>query len=566
MSESTKKRVGLLKSYFGIGPTLLAFCVGAPILLLTFQNCSQSGDIAVSSQIESPINDTGNLPMPACQKLTAEAVTPKLLYAWDYANDVEPTYKQVMASPAVGDLDGDGKAEIVFTSYLDTEYKTKGVLRVLSGVTGRPKFSVSSESLRPAAVTTPLIVDLDHDGRAEIIYLHASRTKVIAINFDGSQRWEIPFGMDTSANPKPLSISACFHGFSAAKLFDDSNTQILAGRFLIGENAQRIPRILGTISTTDIGCTSYAASLDTRLNSELRILDLSGVSDKNGNNLFRFLNGGTPASADLMPEVPGIEVVVTGGGFLTIYNGLTGEVLTQKSLFEHSELVCPKGLIGGGQATIGHFSGNPASLEIAVATGRSLTIFNNKGEIVAGSITQDCSSLSTGLTSFDFNGDGKPEIIYGDERYIRIYEMNGTRDLKIIWSNINPSGTLREYPVVADLDGSGSAKLIVVANNMWVENNGSLSYLEGETGPSAAIRYSKIETETALKTTGLRVFAPTVANSWMPTRAVWNQHAYFVANIMDDLTATATSVLNGFSGSSFKLNVQKGMFQGSCKK
>lgn len=120
--------------------------------------------------------------------------------------------------------------------------------------------------------------------------------------------------------------------------------------------------------------------------------------------------------------------------------------------------------------------------------------------------------------------------------------------------------------MVADLDGSGAAKLIVVANNMWVENNGSRSYREGATGSEAAIRYTESENEIALQVTGLRVFGPTGAKAWMPTRAVWNQYAYYVANVFDDLTATATSILNGFSGSSFKINVQKGMFQGGCKK
>lgn len=310
----------------------------------------------------------------------------------------------------------------------------------------------------------------------------------------------------------------------------------------------------------------FAASLSSVPGSDLRIIDQLGVSDKDGSRLFLFRRSGFPATADLLPEVPGIEIVVTGGGYLSVYNGLTGEILMDKTLSEHSEIVCPSGKVGGGQSSIGHFSGHANQLEIAVATGRSLTIFNNQGEIVGGSITQDCSSLATGSTSFDFNGDGKPEIIYGDEKYIRIYEMDGSRDLKTIWSSINPSGTLYEYPVVADLDGSGAAKLIVVANNMWVENNGSRSYREGAIGEEAAIRYSESESQTALQITGLRVFAPTGANAWMPTRAVWNQYAYYVANIFDDLTATATSILNGFSGNSFKINVQKGMLQGSCKK
>lgn len=308
-------------------------------------------------------------------------------YSWDYAKDIEPTYKQVMSSPSVGDLDGDGKAEIVFTSYLDREYNGKGVLRVLSGATGIPKFSVSAEGLQPYASTTPLIVDLDHDGKAEIIYLHASRTKVIALNFDGSLRWEIPFGLSAAKLPKALEIDTCHHGFSAAKLNDNGRTQILAGGYIIEEDSFRVPQIKKAYQGAyNVSCTSFAASLSSIPGSDLSIIDKFGVPNKDGTRQFLFRRAGFPATADLMPEVPGIEIVVTGDGYLTIYNGLTGETLVDKTLSEHSEIVCSSGMVGGGQASIGHFSGHANQLEIAVATGRSLTIFNNQGDIVAGKI------------------------------------------------------------------------------------------------------------------------------------------------------------------------------------
>lgn len=516
--------------------------VGASIFLIViFQNCAKVNVSSVASEAEVVANGA-----PMCQKMTSPDVQPELLYSWDHKSSVEPDYKQVMAAPMVGDLDGDHIPEIVFVSYLNTDYHTKGVLRVLNGKDGSLKFSVSSDELRPHAVTSPLLVDLDGDGKAEIVYGHYSGKKMIALNYDGTLRWQLDYDFSGTSL---TSLGTCYQGFSAADLNGDGKVQILAAGFLVTEDAKRVPHIQKRFA--DMSCTSFAASLDTKPNSPLQIIDQNGVYDRQGVLQWKFLRSGQASSADLIPEIPGIEIAVVGGGYLSIYNGLTGEVILDKQLSEHSELICSSGSVGGGQATIGDFDGDPSNLEIAVATGRSLTIFNKKGEILAGSVTRDCSSLVTGVTSFDFNGDGRPEIIYGDEQYMRIYEMDGTKELKVIWSTINPSGTLYEYPVVADVDGSGEAKLVVAANNMWVSNSDSYSTDE--------------EKAAAADITGIRVFGPKIKKAWMPTRPVWNQYAYFAANVQDDLIPTSTSIFSGFAGNSFKRNVQEGMFQGMCR-
>lgn len=509
--------------------------------IVIFQNCSKVNVSDMPSQ--APVFQTE---APMCQKMTSPDVLPELLYSWDYSSSIEPTYKQVMAAPVVGDLDGDHIPEIVFVSYFNTSYEGQGVLRVLNGKDGSVKFSVSSDELRPYAATTPLLVDLDGDGKAEIIYDHYSGKKMIALNYDGSLRWKLDYDFSGTSI---TSLGKCYQGFAAADLNATGKAQILAGGFLVSEDSNRTPHIEKRFAGPS--CTSFAASLDTKLNSPLQIINQDGVYDRQGNLQWKFNRPGQASTADLIPEIPGIEIVVVGSGYLSIYNGLTHQVILDKALAEHSDLICTGRGVGGGQATIGDFDGDPSNLEIAVATGRSLTIFNRYGEILAGSVTKDCSSLVTGVTSFDFNGDGRPEIIYGDEQYTRIYEMDGTNELKVIWSTINPSGTLYEYPVVADVDGSGEAKLVMVANNMWVANSDSYSTDE--------------ERSAAANITGVRVFGPKLKKAWMPTRPVWNQYAYFAANVQDNLIPTSTSIFSGFAGSSFKRNVQQGMFQDVCR-
>lgn len=65
------------------------------------------------------------------------------------------------------------------------------------------------------------------------------------------------------------------------------------------------------------------------------------------------------------------------------------------------------------------------------------------------------------------------------------------------------SGTLREFPLVADVDNDGHADIVAVSNG-----------------------YSSITCD-GTKQRGIRVFGDSEGN-WVRTRRVWNQHAYSV--------------------------------------
>nr|BFD64605.1 hypothetical protein BdHM001_32860 [Bdellovibrio sp. HM001] len=510
-----------------------AFILGSITLVTTFQNCApQQVQFADMASLES----AGIPEAPICREMITEEVKPTLDYAWDPEASLLPEYKQVMAAPVVGDLDGDGTPEILFVTFKDGAYESDGILRVINGRTGETKWSASEDSIRPYASTSPLLLDIDRDGRPEIFYLQQKKNSMVALNNDGSLRWTLAL---------PTALGGCKGGFAGAQFSSQAGSSIIAGNYIVSEDASKKPSFSFRLDEQTTSCDTYATSLSTIKGSAPYIVSNTAVYDETGKKLWSFKRTGTPASADLMPETAELEVVVTGGGYLTIYNGLTGEILSDKALAEHSDLICrldaqKRPVIGGGQASIGDFDGKSDTLEIAIATGKSLTIFDNYGNKIAGSVTQDCSSLVTGITSFDFNGDGKPEIIYGDEQFLRIYEMDKSGDLKVVWSTINPSGTLREYPVVADVNGDGYAELVAVANNYGVRG----------------LYKVDAEKEIAQTITGLRVFKPATAGSWMPSRKVWNQYAYFNSHINDDLTANASTMLNSTSGKSFKVNLQ----------
>lgn len=120
-------------------------------------------------------------------------------------------------------------------------------------------------------------------------------------------------------------------------------------------------------------------------------------------------------------------------------------------------------------------------------------------------------SASTGLTLFDFNLDGKSELVYRDETVLRI--LNGS-DGKTLTSIANSSCTASEYPVVADVNNDGAAEIIVTG---W------------PSGSCSGTGY-------------VSIYSSNPVGKWAPARKVWNQYVYNTVNINEDLTVPKRSL------------------------
>lgn len=508
---------------------LFKMIVVVPVLMLWFQNCS-------SSKMDFKV-DTASLQAaaPICRDMSAYEIIPKLKFAWDHASAQEPLYSQVMSTPVVGDIDGDGIPEIAFTTFKGGSYNSPGYVRVISGANGQEKWSAMKPEHMSFGSMAPLLIDIEGDGKGEVIYLSravSGSINMIALNSDGSERWVLN---------KPSGAMNCDDSLSAADIDNDGIADIVAPGFVVSESKAKIPFIKANLDI--VACYNVPVNLQPMSQTaKMSIVNAGGIMNVQGKTISKFSKIGFPAIADIYANHVGSEIVLAGGSSFQVYTS-KGVLIVDKTLTEHTNSTCT-GAIGGGQATIGDFDGNAQSLEIAIATGRSLTIYDVSGNKIAGSLTTDCSSRKTGVASFDFNGDSKPEIIYADEQYLRIYELDGSLNLKTIWQTINPSGTLSEYPVVADADGDGYADLIVAQN--------SYSY---DLKPESPF----------YKMNGVRVFGPSVEGSWMPTRAVWNQHNYFITNVTDDLRATSATYSMGQLPKAFKRNTFQDIPEVKCK-
>lgn len=504
--------------------------------LLAYQNCSNMGFRTGTQGSTGPVT-------PLCRDLSAPQVAPILLWDWKAqlpisAPPLYANFDQVMSSTVVADLDGDKHSEVLFTTFTQSSadwfsdslntalHHRNGVLRVVDGRTGITKYSVAAQAVAPFGDETPLVLDIDGDGKVEIFYVHYTGTKLIALNFDGSLRWSYTFPGG--------AIGMAATSLTGADTNRDGIGEVIAANYVITENSARQPVLQTTLSSAGSShITPVAMPLDPSRPQDWSIVSYNGIYNPNGTLKASFATTNSYlAVADVDKTSPGLEIVGTGGGGFQILNGQTGAVIRSVDLTQYNDLKCPNSTnVGGGPASIGDFDGDPSTLEIAVATGRHLTIFNSIGYPKFKTETQDCSSLATGLTSFDLNGDKKPEILYADEEYLRIFEVVN-ENIQIAYKIVNPSGTLNEYPVVADITGTGQAAMLVVANNYAVAG----FYKDAGEAADGLV---------AAGITGVRAFVSTAPYSWMPTRPIWNQYGFHPDLVTDGARFNSAPQLDG---------------------
>jgi len=559
---------------------LFASLILGAFLILSYQNCSKTGgaSFGTSNTNAGDLNSDLDDPLagaPECSDLTTDEVQPVVRWDWqDKINNTPEaaryaTFNQTMSSPVVGDVDGDGLPEVVTIMFSRTSsdwfsdstttvnasgnsplHTRNGALRVIDGATGNTQFSIvgdasdnTNKDIAPLGHNSPLLVDLDGNGSKEIIYLHYLRESAIAINGDGSSRWVLPLG---------VMMDSCQTGFSSLQM-DQGGAEVIIGNRIFGENALGNPVVKATIPGIRAeSCDNYAMSLNAA-DPAAQIISDTAVYKQDGTKVFD-IDSGRHSAADVRPDVAGLEIVTILNGVISMVNGTTGAELFSSDLNANQALKCTnRTTVGGGPATIGNFDANPDTIEIATATGRYLTILNHQGQLIDQFETQDCSSQKTGITSFDFNGDERPEILYTDEEYMRVFEI---RDGKLteIFKVVNPSGTLFEYPVVADIDGDASAEIVMVSNNYPTLSATSRWYSDpGEEADKAE----------GMTVTGIRAFEPKVAGSWMNTRSSWHQY-WFSYSMLDDTNKVVASTAVDGSEHSFNRNKQGGIFKPFC--
>ena len=194
--------------------------------------------------------------------------------------------------------------------------------------------------------------------------------------------------------------------------------------------------------------------------------------------------------------------------------------------------------------------------EIVVKAANGLYAFKHDGtELWRRLVT---SGVGAPLTAADLTGDGWPEIVFQDWEDFQAWDRFGER----LWSSTHRFVTTDRLGSTAfDFNGNGRNEVVITrtdepggATNRWVV------ILDGETGevvadmPAPSINlYTQYQIPVIADVTGdgqanllvwqdaigghrVVVLGGTAANSWGPARPIWNQNTYHATNINVDGT------------------------------
>jgi hypothetical protein len=466
---------------------------------------------------------------------------------------------------ALGDLDGDGRAEIV-------AFKAGGGLvafRFVPEGTGGA-WTVLWRSTRAGAAFNPTgggwggpsIADLDDDGRPEVF------------------RHGMVFNGQTGVYVGGAGVSAQIQGYSAGgftvvlDVDDDRRPELVTGQGVYAWDPARAEWEREAYYVRS-GCTGGGCG-----EGHTAVAELGMYPTGRG--------AGAP------------EIAVASAGFVRI------DTLEGRTVF--GPVALPGGGTGGAP-TVADFDGDGLP-EVAAAGATAYTVFDPDcgmssmarpgGRCGTGATngvlwsrpSQDSSSNVTGSTSFDFEGDGRVEAVYADECFARVYD-GATGE--VLFSQHHSSCTWYENPVVADVDGDFRAELVVGSNfNCGNAMSGIACPGVGPRGVdvlfpgircaldadcpsgSCALGFCRCTMDAQCCPTGaagaectyvcaappagtpgsgntcrasrprgvrgLRVYND-VADRWVRSRMVWNQHPYNVTNIGDDLRVPRTSAV-----------------------
>ncbi len=415
---------------------------------------------------------------------------PEVQWAWT-GSPTLAEHKQVMMTPSVVDVNGDGVPDVVFSTYAGGNYTTDGVLRAISGNDGHELWAVSDPALRVKAAASIAAGDIDGDGKVEICGVPENGRGVICFEHDGTFKFRTAPGANDYNE---------WGGPSLADLDGDGTVEILDGNRVYSHTG--VLKWVGSDGmggAQGTGPVSFAVDIDGDGKQEV----------VNGRAIYRhdgtlkcantFIPHGLAGVANFDADPAG-EVVVAGYGKVSLLDDDCALLWTRDvHVTGH-----PQNEAGhGGAPNIADFDGD-GKPDIGLAADWNYTVYKSDGSVLWTLSTQDYSSGRTTSTTFDFEDDGKLEVIYSDELHLRILDAaTGT----VRWQINNSSGTTHEYPVVADVDADGAAELLVITNNH---------------APPGG-------------TNGLRLFHDK-KEGWARARPIWNQHAYSVTNVNDDGT------------------------------
>ena len=384
-------------------------------------------------------------PPPGTATVDEECVAPDLeiLDPWNVAIEWQYTVRSgsgVIVMPAIGNLtDDNSDGRIDEQDQPDIAFTTWGsnTLVALRGDGSGTIFEVAGFDGNGGVA----IADVDNDGSPEVIAPTTDR-RVAAVSGSGATRWQSsPFAWQMY--PQPV----------VADLEGDGDVEIVMDVAVVeGSSGATVATLAGISSSWRAPVT---ADLDADGTQEILLGEIA--YDHRGAREWSVTRVGDStfqAVADIDGDSGGESFWVTGSSLHIMDHD--GRLIRTVALNSGSSRPGPP--------AVADFDGD-GQVEVAVPASTMLEVFEVDGTRLWQAPIQDASGIA-GASGYDIDGDGAYEVLYADEVQLRIFD--GRSGVQRYANGSHTSGTVWEYPTVADVDNDGSAEIVIASNgSVW---------------------------------------------------------------------------------------------------
>jgi outer membrane protein assembly factor BamB len=376
----------------------------------------------------------------------ASADHPEILWWYDLN---APSF----GSAAVGDIDDDGKPEIVFGTYFNGE-----VIHAINADSGTVLWTYNTGGCNDAS---PAIADVDLDGELEVIVPASSPCMVYC--FDGASgdvEWSTPTSYHSIDSPPAI-----------ADVDNDDKPEIVFGTFygyvycLNGEDGSQSWRTnLGTDSYIQSGPNILDVDGDEQLDvvvaqfaGDCRVYAMTGDSARilwyNDQPQDYMYHGGSFADIDEdgKPEI----AIGCYDGNLYVINAEDGSPEWNYSAYFYI----------GAPTSVADLN-NDDHLEVVLVSYNELIVVSHEGDYIWSYPTG--GNMFRGAAISDVNGDGVLDVAFGsDDGILRVLRGDNGQ---VIWNynlqaHYGNTFEMDHAPVIADFDGDGKLDIFIVGGH-----------------------------------------------------------------------------------------------------
>ena len=448
----------------------------------------------------------------------ADCVAEPLEQQWGIVEgSSSPSLSHMYAQPFIGDIDNDGLTDLVTVGYNDAPWRSSSI--VIYGHDLQLKTSFNTSPMYVYGGYPLSVADVDRDGFAEIFIQHIDGF-LCCYHPDGSIKWTV--SVSEADERSPNILIADINGDSIPEVWSkDKIFNAVSGALLVS-----LPEVFGfsVLYGYNGGKALMPAFADFDNDGILELaggnkvykLNITNSTGTAGNSATLWKTISASGTGDGLTSVADIDldgfmdVVVVRDGCMYAWKPYSGTVSTPELI-----ATCPYSSSAPGSRALLTDVNNDGYPEILFTYIANVTAYQyvpatQSLQQMWLRSTSDLSGATT-MTAFDFNQDGSVEIVYRDQSDLRIIDGT-TGDNISTFACLAPTAV--DYPAIVDLDRDGHAE-IVVSSNTYESNHDKHAKLIVFHSPANAV--------------------------WAPARYVWNQHAYNVVNVNNDLTIPANN-------------------------